>query len=371
MASINDRQVRWYDPITGKQRTKTLSDAKAAKRWAERMDRQARQYRDGDLDADQLQQAQVRVIPITELLDRYTDDLDNRDISDGHRRDLLGNLDRALTSLGVQDVRDLTKERVRRYLNGLLKKGLSARSHNAYRSALIDFCNWAVAFDHIRVNPVVSKPKNHDRDRRRVSRALTVAEVDALLRTKGEKVVPSVRRALYLFRVRTGLRCKEASRVRWSDIDLRTRTLQLHESVTKNGKPDMLPLADDLCDALVGLQGEALKSGNRLGDRPFPQLPDRRTWGRDLTKAGVAKQTAAGQADLKCLRRTFDSMLLHAGVDPIDVTVLMRHRPPGGMELTLGVYGDDNALLKRKRAAVDRMLRWVEKQRKTTQTRTG
>jgi hypothetical protein len=62
-------------------------------------------------------------------------------------------------------------------------------------------------------------------------------------------------------------------------------------------------------------------------------------------------------------------MLLHAGVDPIDVTVLMRHRPPGGMELTLGVYGDDIAILKRKRVAVGRLLDRVRQQRKPAEVR--
>ncbi len=149
MASIKGRRVRWYDPLTGKQRTKTCSTPDAARRWAEKMDRQAKLYRDGDLDADQLQQAQTRVIPITELVERYTEDLHSRDVTEGHRRDLLGNLDRALTKIGIQDVRDLTKERIRRYLKGILDRGNSAKSHNAYRSALRNFCSWLKDFDHI------------------------------------------------------------------------------------------------------------------------------------------------------------------------------------------------------------------------------
>ena len=44
------------------------------------------------------------------------------------------------------------------------------------------------------------------------------------------------------------------------------------------------------------------------------------------------------------------------------VSLLMRHAPAGGMALTLGVYGDQQALLAKKRQAAERMLRWVEDQ---------
>lgn len=69
----------------------------------------------------------------------------------------------------------------------------------------------------------------------------------------------------------------------------------------------------------------------------------------------------------KALRKTFDSLLLRAGVDPIDVLLLMRHQPPAGMGLTLGVYADKGALLERKRASIDKLTRWVERQRWTSQ----
>ena len=63
--------------------------------------------------------------------------------------------------------------------------------------------------------------------------------------------------------------------------------------------------------------------------------------------------------------------LLKAGVDPIDVCMLMRHRLPGGLDLTLGVYGDPDALLKRKRAALGTMARWIEAERTDVEAATG
>ena len=49
----------------------------------------------------------------------------------------------------------------------------------------------------------------------------------------------------------------------------------------------------------------------------------------------------------------------------------MRHRPPGGLDLTLGVYGDRDALLKRKRTAIERMVRWIEGQREKAKAASG
>ena len=91
------------------------------------------------------------------------------------------------------------------------------------------------------------------------------------------------------------------------------------------------------------------------------------TWDR----AGIERHTDDGTASRKGLRRTFDVWLLKAGADLIDVCMLMRHRPPGGMDLTLGVYGDPDALLKRKRAALGTMARWIDAQRTDVEAATG
>ena len=52
-----------------------------------------------------------------------------------------------------------------------------------------------------------------------------------------------------------------------------------------------------------------------------------------------------------------------AGVHPVDVMLLMRHAQPGGMQLTLGLYGDEAALLQRKRQAIASMMGWIRRQR--------
>ena len=370
MASIEGRRVRWYDPASGRRKTKTLSGVKEAKRFAERCEDEARLYSDGYLDADQLRKAQVRVVPIAKVIELFGQDFDRRQVTPQHKYNIMWALDRAVSLAGVQNVRDLTAQRLGAFLRRLVAQKLSARAHNLYRDSLADFCRWLVAYDYLKRNPMTAiKRMDEKKDPRRPSRALTVAEADALT----EAAPSATRKTLYRFRLQTGLRCREASRVRWSDIDLKSRTLRLRAEVTKNGKPDVLPLADDVCDALASLQQDALKAGSppQPHHSVFGPPPDPRTWRRDLDRAGVKDKLPEGQADPKCLRKTFGSFLLRAEVDPIDVLLLMRHRPPAGLDLTLGTYGDEKALLKRKRRAIARMVGWIDKQRKKAKAASG
>ena len=87
------------------------------------------------------------------------------------------------------------------------------------------------------------------------------------------------------------------------------------------------------------------------------------TFTRDLDAAGVKAEIGGETASPKALRKTFCSMLLAAGVDPVDTLLLMRHRPPAGLGLTLGVYAGQEALLGRKRAAIAKLVAWIDEQR--------
>ena len=183
----------------------------------------------------------------------------------------------------------------------------------------------------------------------------------------------ALRGALYLFRVRTGLRVLEASRVRWADVDLDHRNIVLRCEITKNRKADTLPLSDDVIESLVGLQRRALRSGLRPHTTAsiFGQPPDGKTWQKDLADAGVAPVNSEGHADAKGLRKTASSFLLRSGVDPIDALLIMLHAPPAGIVLTLGTYGDEKALLARNRKAVDRVSAWLASERAKAQAVTA
>ena len=59
---------------------------------------------------------------------------------------------------------------------------MSACSRNAYRNALVRFCNWCIENRRLVVNPLQRVPKaNEKADPRRQRRSLTEAELSRLL----------------------------------------------------------------------------------------------------------------------------------------------------------------------------------------------
>ncbi|MCH8037093.1 MAG: tyrosine-type recombinase/integrase, partial [Proteobacteria bacterium] len=264
------------------------------------------------LEPDDIERADRRSTDIAVLLADFRRVLERRQTSTDHRTEL----DRALRAFvketRVASPRDLDVHLIDHYLQRIRDDGKSARTFNHHRSALSAFCRWLVDYRYLDQNPVaVTRSMDHTKDRRRISRALTVDECDRLV---AATICPT-RQALYRFRMLTGVRCREAGRLLWRDIDLGDGTLHLRAAVTKNGKADMLPLAGDVCDLLAGLQRDAFRNGKpaQPDDPVFGPPPDRRTWARDLKRAGIETKTPDGQADPKCLRPTFNSHLERSG----------------------------------------------------------
>ena len=346
--------------MTGRRRARSFATLAAAKAFAAKCERESVLVKEDYIEPADVERADKRNSDIDTLLDDFGTVLGRRRTSAGHRKEL----DRALRGFvketRVMSPRDLDAHLIDRYLQRILDDGKSARTFNHHRSALSAFCRWLVDYRYLDQNPVsVTRSLASAKDRRRISRALTVAECDRLVAA----TICRTRQALYLLRMRTGVRVREASRLIWSDID--GDTLHLRAAVTKNGKGDVLPLAEDVCDLLAALQRDAFRDGHPLQPDAsvFGPPPDSRTWQRDLDRAGIDKQTADGQADPKCLRLTFNSHLERSGCDLTLAMLLMRHTPPGGMKLTVGVYGNEKALLDRKRQTVRDLHKWVAAER--------
>jgi len=347
--------------VTGRRNHRTFTTPAAAAAFAGKMERDALLVREDYIEPDDMERADRRRTDIEDLLADFGKSLDRRRTSKEHRKELDRALRAFIDGMRIRSPRDLDAHLIDRYLQRILDDGLSARTFNHHRSALSAFCRWLVDYRYLDQNPVsVTRSMDHTKDRRRISRALTVDECDRLIKA----AISPTRPALYLFRLRTGLRCREASRIIWSDID--GNTLKLRSEITKNHKPDLLPLAGDVRDLLAGLQLDAFKAGQPIQpDAPvFGPPPDRRTWARDLERAGIERKIGGCQADPKCLRPTFNSHLERAGIDLTLTGLLMRHTPAGGLALTLGTYGDSGALLDRKRAAIGQLEAWIASQRK-------
>ena len=75
--------------------------------------------------------------------------------------------------------------------------------------------------------------------------------------------------------------------------------------------------------------------------------------------------------DPKCVRQTLGSHMTRAGCDLTVVQLMLGHAPSSGLKLTLGVYGDADALLDRKRDAIRQLENWYQEQRQPAQRSLG
>ena len=369
MATISGRKVRWIDPLTRKRETRTFPTDAAALRFKLDRERDTELLKSDYLDRGELERQQRRAMLIEPLLAEYLDELTNkrkrtaRYVAECGRR-----VRRYLREQRVDRLCELDTESVKKFLDRNQRDGWGAVTVNAFRADVLAFCRWLVDFRYLPENPVrLIRPMDpRDEDPRHPSRALTPAECDALL----QATPCPTRRCLYLLRLRTGLRVEEAARLLWSDLDLGEAVLSMPgrrggRLNTKNKLDAVLPLATDLCNTLDELRRSAFRNGKpaQPGDRVFDGVVHADTFTRDLDAAGVKAEIGGETASPKALRKTFCSMLLAAGVDPVDTLLLMRHRPPAGLGLTLGVYAGQEALLGRKRAAIAKLVAWIDEQR--------
>ena len=278
---------------------------------------------------------------------------------------------------GIGRLSDLHRERLECWLVARDREGMSARSRNAHRDALVTFCNWCVSTERLAVNPFDCIPKaNEKADPRRRRRSMNEPELvkvlavarerpllDALtIRTgkrKGQLVAnvrPEVRKRLALLGVErrliyktlvlTGLRKGELSSLTVAHLHLDEAVpfATLAAADEKNREGNDIALRDDLAadlrdwldDKLRRLQAEALESGR----------PDPKGQAAAARYAVVHGALAAGQdpeprpetcrhpesrddrgrtLDVHALRTTFGTLMSKAGVAPRTAQAAMRH----------------------------------------------
>ncbi len=252
-----------------------------------------------------------------------------------HREDTGRYLSRLAADCGFGTLADLRREALERWLALRTAEGMSARTRNAYRNALVSFCNWCVETNRLASNPFDAVPKaNEKADPRRQRRAMAEPELVKLLAVakerpllealtvrkgprKGERyadVRPEVRirlewlgreRALiYKTLVLTGLRKAELASLTVAQLHLDEPVpfVALDAADEKNREGNDIPLRDDLAadlrdwlaNKLRRLQEEARQAGTAIParlppDTPLFDVPSRlvKILNRDLRLAGI------------------------------------------------------------------------------------
>src|SRR5262249_46324252 len=111
-----------------------------------------------------------------------------KDVTRIHREDTGRYLSRLAGECAFRTLADLRREALERWLAGRAVEGMSARTRNAYRNALVSFCNWCVATDRLATNPFEAVPKSNEKaDPRRQRRAMAEDELTRLLAVARER----------------------------------------------------------------------------------------------------------------------------------------------------------------------------------------
>ena len=241
---------------------------------------------------------------------------------------------------------ELDADTLERYLAQLKMQDRAARTINMVRQNAVAFYSWCCKTGRAQSNPLSMVPKQDEqRDRRRVRRPLTDAELARLLQVAQERG----RDAWYLAAALAGLRKGDLQRLTWADIDFDRATLTISDGKAK--RTDIIPMHPQLAQALHKRfsQYPAMPKA-----RVFPQTVTDRTRLKDFLRAGLAREETITDAqgrpvmvgsgsrqrpktritteddqgrviDLHALRTTLGTQLARNGVAPQIAMRIMRH----------------------------------------------
>lgn len=309
-----------YTDADGRRRERSTrtTDKGAAERILSKLVADAALRRDGVIDARQDRFIAESRKPLAHHVAEYLDHCRHA----GHAEKAIDNkqrhLGRLVESLDDGQLADLTADALERYLRRLRDDGQSARTWNLGRQVAVAFASWCVKQGRLESNPLSVVPKlNEQRDRRRVRRALTDAELARLIDVGRERG----REAWYLACALAGLRKGDLQRLTWADVDFDDATLTVREGKAK--RVDVLPMHPQLVDALRRRFDERPAVGSA---RVFPETVTDLTRRKDFKRAGIPLVDDDGRvADLHALRTTLGTQLARAGVTPQVAQRMMRH----------------------------------------------
>lgn len=368
-------------------------DETTARQFLARLERQKELIKAGTMTAEQATIGKHSSTPIRQHFELFAEHLAAKGTTRIHREDTLRYLTKIANDCGFSTLGDLKREKLERWLANATREGRSARSRNAYQTALITFANWCIATNRLTSNPFLGIDKaNEKADRRRQRRALTEGELLKLLdvaqrrpledgktvkqgRNRGKQIrelkpetidrlelLGRERALIYKTMVLTGLRKNELATLEIGQLHLETDQpyLELEPANEKNREGSILPIRRDLAEEIGSWLAEKRKRGtseiiaikwgspdcHRLsssGEKVFNVPRDlRKILDRDLKAAGIPKRDERGRTiDVHALRHTFGTWLSKGGVAPRTAQAAMRH---ASLEMTMNVYTDPKLL---------------------------
>jgi integrase len=247
------------------------------------------------------------------------------------------------TECSWRELIDVTAESFRRWR---ARQTLAAKTLNDYLAAACAFFSWLEKAEQVEHNPLIHVGKVEARgNERRKRRAFTLNELSRVIAESGRY------RLALLTAYYTGLRRNELKQVEWGDIQQAAEGIFIiaRASTTKNHKSQRQYMPGRFFAELVQSKPRDV-AGNTRVFAPGT-IPSMWKFKQVLARAGVPYKDDQGrQADFHALRRSFNTHLAQAAVDPQTRQEMMRHSE---LRLTLDVYTDKGMLP--MAAAVERL----------------
>jgi integrase len=205
---------------------------------------------------------------------------------------------------------EITPQMIEEYKSERLKK-IKPATVNRELSCLKHLYTKAIEWSYVKNNPV-SKVKKLKEPPGRI-RYLEPKEINALL----ANCAPHIK-SIAICALNTGMRRGEILSLKWSNVDLRNKTIVLRE--TKNNELRIIPINDPLYETLKSLpqyfKRDYVFFNNKDGDR----LKSIRSFEKAVARAGIEDFT------FHDLRHTFASHLIMSGADIRTVQQLLGHK---------------------------------------------
>lgn len=267
------------------------------------------------------------------LLD-YIADLRGRKKVSGYVANVEMRLKKLAAECRWRQLIDITGESFRRWR---AKQALAAKTLNDYLDAICTFFSWLEKAEQVERNPLKNVGRVETRgNERRTRRAFTLGELARVVAESG------IYRLAILTAYYTGLRRGELKQVEWGDIEQAAEGVFIvaRASTTKNRKSQRLYMPRWFFAELLKSKPQHA-AGNVRVFSPGT-IPSMWKFKQLLERAGVAYKDDQGrQADFHALRRSFNTHLAQAAVDPQTRKEMMRHSE---LRLTLDVYTDKGML---------------------------
>jgi integrase len=340
-----NKMASWYIAYAdenGVRRTiKGCPDKAATEGIARKLETEAELRRRGVIDPKNDAYATHEAEPLAEHLEVWRTYLlgkgnSHRHADEGHARVL-----KLMTAAKANRLSDLTLTRLQAALATLKSAGLSLRTVHHYTRLTKNFTKWAWRDGRTREDLLahLQPPDNPETDRRRERRALTVDQLERLVRAAEQgperRRLSGIDRAmLYRITAGTGFRSEEMQSLTPESFDLEGAypTITVEAADSKRRRRDVQPIQPALALFL-----EPWLAGKPEGQPLFPVT----RWAilaalqGDLAVAGIEYENSEGFADFHALRHSFITTLAKSNAPVKIVQSLARHSTP---VLTLGVY---------------------------------